>query len=160
MIHTQLQNYTDKEAFEYIKEFYPTTFRKELQFPIQQIIGYCRIKRKLASAALDQLLRLVSTNEKRICLMAAYYLIKTKNTMEQRNLTLVKSEIYDYKEKLHSNEINKSCTTDKAVTREAIVKKIYQLENEVLDIYARQRVDPNIEVTGSVIKANGSELQI
>lgn len=158
---TTLLTYTDLECFEYFKERYPNGhYRDELHLQVKQIIGYSHIKRKTAIASLHDLLSVVKHESDRIYLLAAYYLIRTKTTMKLRNLSIVQQEITEYKLKLSNNAIRKGCPTDKKVTSESLVKKIFALKNELDTIYAQHQVDPNITVTATLVKPNGFEMQV
>ena len=151
-----IKNYTDKQSFEYVKEYYPKTYHQELEMSIRQILGYSKIKNAPALKSLNFCLRLANSEVKRIYLLAAYYAIKTQQTM-QSNIDIIKRSIIHVKKQYKIIENETGTEQYKALRRQAVSEEIKRLEKEKDHEFRKLEIDINLEVEGTVINPNGSE---
>ena len=160
MIYSNLQEYTDQESYFYVKEYFPNTYRMKLKRFVKLLSRHSKRFKRPLDASLNALLRLTTEEYQRIYLMAAYYQIKIKDTMKPRNLSLVQKELYECRQNLSRHTVSNASPEDKQITREALTRRIFELEEEMEALFDRQQVDPNQTITATLIDQQGFEITI
>lgn len=160
MIYSNLQEYTDQESYFYVKEYFPNTYRIKLKRFVKLLSRHSKRFKMPLDESLNALLRLTSEEYQRIYLMAAFYQIKIKDTMKPRNLSLVQKELYECRQNLSRHAVSNASPEDKQITREALTRRIFELEDEMEELFNRQQVDPNQTITATLIDQQGFEITI
>ena len=160
MLSLKIKDYTGKEAFEYVKEFFPTTFFKEMNPSIKNIIGLAKLKKidlyksylankEITPDAIDQLF-----------LLASFYILNKNFLVIKRELELI--EKYQKHLKKQYSIIYKEIGSDdyKRQRTAAVSNKIKELEKEKEKLISSIQIDPNIFFEGKIIKPDNTDQNI
>lgn len=161
IVKKQLINYTDQQAFDYVKQYYPESFKVELAPCVSRIINISHKKRVPAERALNIALADTNTKIERIYLLASFYTMRTKQTFMHRSIKTLENEINHRKNQI--TQINESSLFSedyKKINKSKHEKDIALLHLEIAGLRTAREFISDIPVTGQVIQANGSQSQI
>ena len=160
MLSLKIKDYTGKEAFEYVKEFFPTTFLQEMNPSIKKIIELPGKKnidlhksylanKEITPDAIDQLF-----------LLASFYMLNRNFMFIKQKIELITKHQKHIKKQYVIINKEKGSDDYKRQRTAAVSNKIKELEKKKGELIASIQIDPNILFKGKIIKPDGTDKNI
>lgn len=154
---TQLTTYTDHQAFGFVKLYNPNTYKNELAPCVARIVRISNGKRISAENAMKLALKTSMNEAERIYLLAAFYAIRTKQTLTDRTIKQVEQEIADCKTHISMVQFFPISENFKNFLTHTSASRMFHLRKELAAIRQLNDFISDIKITAQVIMANGSE---